>query len=318
MPLNHRLRCQCTSIYPGGMNTYTPDRGFDPFYTDRPLFTDLDFEIFNYFDCENCLLTCENGGTFIDDPCHCSCAPNWTGKTCTECELTVCGNGGTLNETTCTCTCPKEWMGNTCAEPRYYDCQDYLQANYTENRVYTINPLKYPEGIDVYCDMTYWPGSIYIQRGLPGGNFTRGWNEYRDGFGDLTSGSFWLGNEKVRQLTEGGATSWEIQVKVFFLLRWHDAELRNFRLSGENYSLHVDGPITFGYGCVILSANGKPFSTYDRDNDGDVVRNCAEESNGGWWFNGCDDGEINLNTEFPTSDYGCVLGGSSLKIRRIR
>ncbi|XP_033627337.1 protein jagged-1-like [Asterias rubens] len=122
MPLNHRIRCQCTSIYPGGMNTYTPERGFDPFYTDRPLFTDLDFEIFNYFDCENCFLTCEHGGTFIDDPCHCSCAQTWTGKTCTECALTGCENNGTFNEATCTCTCPKQWMGNTCAECELTGC----------------------------------------------------------------------------------------------------------------------------------------------------------------------------------------------------
>ena len=53
MPLNHRLRCQCTSIYPGGMNTYTPERGFDPFYTDHPLFTDLKIEMDNYFECES-------------------------------------------------------------------------------------------------------------------------------------------------------------------------------------------------------------------------------------------------------------------------
>ena len=92
----------------------------------------------------------------------------------------------------------------------------------------------------------------YIQRRFPGGNFTRGWNEYRDGFGDLTSGSFWLGNEKVRQLTEGGATSWEIQVNVR-ATQWSQHELSNFCLSGDNYILHVDGSMSFGYGKQYLS-----------------------------------------------------------------
>ncbi|XP_071790474.1 microfibril-associated glycoprotein 4-like [Asterias amurensis] len=305
MPLNHRLRCQCTSIYPGGMNTYTPERGFDPFYTDHPLFTDLDFEIFNYFDCENCFLSCENGGTFIDDPCHCSCAQTWTGKTCIECALTGCENGGTFNEATCTCTCPKQWMGNTCAETRHYDCQDYLE-DYPDSSsgVYTIYPSKYPGGLAVYCDMVHWPGSIVIQKRVSGYlDFNRGWDEYMNGFGNL-SGSFWLGNEKVHQLTDDGATSWEIQVYVVDALqeRNNQTVLANFRLSGENYTLHVDGSIELGEGGAILSANGKPFSTYDRDNDGDSGRNCAEESKGGWWFNGCyagrKGGEINLNTEF--------------------
>ncbi|XP_033627008.1 fibrinogen gamma chain-like [Asterias rubens] len=328
MPLNHRLRCQCTSIYPGGMNTYTPERGFDPFYTDRPLFTDLDFEVFNYFECENCSLSCENGGTFIDDPCHCSCAKNWTGKTCTECALTGCENGAAIiDNTTCTCVCPVGKMGDTCAEPRYYDCQDYLQAHpYSENNVYTINPLKYPQGLDVYCDMKYWPGSIVIQKRRDIDlSFNRGWDEYRDGFGDLDSNSFWLGNEKVRQLTEDGAISWEIRVNVRNTLESYHAERRNYRLSGDNYTLHVDGSIDYMMNeesGVVLFANGKPFSTYDRDNDGDAGRNCAEESKGGWWFDGCGDGEINLNAKFTDDGVLSVssisrIENTGLKIRRV-
>ncbi|XP_071790418.1 uncharacterized protein [Asterias amurensis] len=367
LPLNHRLRCQCTSIYRGGLNTETPERDFDPFYTDRPLFTDLDFEIFNYFDCENCSLTCEHG-RFIDDPCHCSCAQNWTGKTCNDCALTSgscvnggalnkttcmctcmenwagnrcdecamttdsCANGGTLNETscqctcvekwmgktceecaltecknggtfdatTCMCTCPKQWMGIICAETRHYDCQDYYNAGERGNRVYTIYTSKYPLGLQVRCDMTNWPGSIIIQRRVSGDlRFTRGWDEYKDGFGNLDNVSFWLGNEKVRQLTDDQDTKWEIQVTVraSSTTQWSDI-IGNFRLSGENYTLHVDGSVDCGNGGVFFSANGKPFSTYDRDNDGDSERNCAEESKGGWWFDGCDDGEINLNAEF--------------------
>ena len=92
----------------------------------------------------------------------------------------------------------------------------------------------------------------YIQNRFPGGNFTRGWNEYRDGFGDLTSGSFWLGNEKVRQLTEDGAASWEIQVKVFATQWWH-SEPSNFRLSGDNYTLQVDGRMQYKDGKQDLS-----------------------------------------------------------------
>ena len=94
----------------------------------------------------------------------------------------------------------------------------------------------------------------YIQQGFPGGNFTRGWNEYRNGFGDLTlSGSFWLGNEKVRQLTEGGATPWEIRVYVRLANKWSHQDLSNFLLSGDNYILHVDGSMQFGDGKQDLS-----------------------------------------------------------------
>ncbi|XP_071790749.1 angiopoietin-4-like [Asterias amurensis] len=333
MPLNHRLRCQCTSIYPGGMNTYTPERGFYPFYTDHPLFTDLDTEIFNFFDCENCSLTCVNGGKFIDDPCHCSCAQNWTGKTCTECALTECKNGGTFDATTCMCTCPKQWMGIICAETRHYDCQDYLKANSTSmSGVYTIYTSKYPRGLDVYCNMKNWKGSIVIQKRVSGDlNFTRGWDEYKKGFGDLSTGSFWLGNEKVRQLTEDQDTKWEIQVKVrnssTTHRRWRSYKLGNFRLSGENYTIQVDGSMDCENGKqsgAILSANGKPFTTYDKDNDGDEGINCVDRSQGGWWFDGCDDGEVNLNAEYTHNgisigprDEPLYITKTRLKIKRM-
>ena len=76
-------------------------------------------------------------------------------------------------------------------------------------------------------------------------NFTRGWDEYRDGFGDLNSESFWLGNEKVRQLTDDQDTKWEIKAKVWppsYTHQWSG----NFRLSGENYTIHVGGSMTCG------------------------------------------------------------------------
>ena len=58
-----------------------------------------------------------------------------------------------------------------------------------------------------------------IQRRSSGDlKFTRGWDEYRDGFGDLSStGGFWLGNEKVRKLTEDQNTKWEIE---FLIPNW--------------------------------------------------------------------------------------------------
>ena len=34
------------------------------------------------------------------------------------------------------------------------DCQALLDAGHTTDGVYTINPSQYPDGLDVYCDMT--------------------------------------------------------------------------------------------------------------------------------------------------------------------
>ena len=56
MPAKLKQRCECTSIMPGGLNTYIPERDFKPFYTDHPLFTDYQPEIDEYFNCtgEHC------------------------------------------------------------------------------------------------------------------------------------------------------------------------------------------------------------------------------------------------------------------------
>ena len=80
-------------------------------------------------------------------------------------------------------------------------------------------------------------------------DFTRGWDEYKKGFGDLSTWSFWLGNERVRQLTEDQDIKWKIQVTVWASIttQWSDI-IGNFRLSGENYTLHVDGSVDCGNG----------------------------------------------------------------------
>lgn len=47
-------------------------------------------------------------------------------------------------------------------------------------------------------------GWTVIQRRINGTvDFYRGWNDYKNGFGDLLT-EFWLGNEKIHQLTSQG------------------------------------------------------------------------------------------------------------------
>ena len=56
----------------------------------------------------------------------------------------------------------------------------------------------------VYCLVSAeGEGWTVIQQRLTGReNFTRNWREYRDGFGALDEdGDFWLGLEKIHQLT---------------------------------------------------------------------------------------------------------------------
>ncbi|XP_022111615.1 uncharacterized protein LOC110990830 [Acanthaster planci] len=130
------------------------------------------------------------------------------------------------------------------------NCQEWLDAGYNTSDVYTIYPMQYQNGLQVYCDMkkdeSRWMGLqggwIVFQRRQDGSvNFTRSWAEYRDGFGNLT-GEFWLGNEYLRQLT--GEGRWELLVEL--LARRPDTSLvrylawyRTFNITGEQYTLHV-------------------------------------------------------------------------------
>jgi hypothetical protein len=66
--------------------------------------------------------------------------------------------------------------------------------------VYPIDP----DGLgqfDVLCDQTTTGGGWAVfQKRFDGSlNFTKGWNDYRDGFGSL-SGELWLGLSKIHRL----------------------------------------------------------------------------------------------------------------------
>ncbi|XP_071790776.1 fibrinogen-like protein 1 [Asterias amurensis] len=190
---------------------------------------------------------------------------------------------------------------STTTKPGYVDCQDLFDAGHNKSGVYNITPSQYPDGLEVFCDMntTIEKGWIVFQRRVDGAvSFIRSWAEYRDGFGDK-EGSFWLGNEILRRLTEpvAGEQGWQMRVR----LTKNDGSHRtgvydDFRVDGENYTLHVgelnadpDNPLS---DCLSPTdgeppSNGQPFTTNDQDNDAEPDLNCADELKGGWWFNRC-------------------------------
>ena len=146
--------------------------------------------------------------------------------------------------------------------------------------------------IHVHCDMeTDGGGWIVIQRRITNGivNFTRNWENYVNGFGDL-DGEFWIGLNNIYQLINQQEV--ELQFSV-----WNDAQsgitwnYQTFRISGpENkYRLTVGGGTGDGDDRLAYH-NGQYFSTYDHNNDGN---NCAYEYQGGWWYNNCHHSNLN-------------------------
>lgn len=80
----------------------------------------------------------------------------------------------------------------------------YLFLGHLEYGIYTIKPTSSAKPFQVLCDMqTQGGGWTQIQKRVDGRtNFYRGWTDYKFGFGYLDEGhEFWLGNEKIHQLT---------------------------------------------------------------------------------------------------------------------
>ena len=129
--------------------------------------------------------------------------------------------------------------------------------------------------------------------------FYRGWDEYKNGFGDVR-GEFWLGNEKIHQLTEI-PSQLRVEIKTKSDGNKYD-KYSNFTVTNEasNYTLFVG----FNSGTAndrLAYHNGMAFTTKDRDNDEDGAGNCAVSQKGAWWYKNCY--ESNLNSNYGDGDY---------------
>ena len=138
------------------------------------------------------------------------------------------------------------------------------------------------------CDMdTDGGGWIVIQRRVPNGtvNFTRSWEDYDNGFGDL-SGEFWYGLRNIHLLTARD----EVELRIDMVksdggsLTW---TYQTFTVAGggDKYRLTIGGGEGVGRDAMAIQ-NGMQFTTYDQDNDR-YGTNCAYRNQAGWWYNSC-------------------------------
>eukprot|EP00058_Branchiostoma_floridae_P004267 XP_002589755.1 hypothetical protein BRAFLDRAFT_97805 [Branchiostoma floridae] len=181
------------------------------------------------------------------------------------------------------------------------DCDDVYKAGHTTSGVYTIQPDAAGASFRVYCEMEAGVGGwTVLQKRFDGSvDFANDWETYKNGFGDL-SGEFWLGNDKIYQISNA-----RVYVLRIDLENWSSetvyAEYDRFYIEDEaaKYRLHVGAYNgTAGDGWRGLSYHGGcRFSTHDQDND-DWSRNCATDhgGRGGWWYGACD--QVNLNQPY--------------------
>ena len=154
--------------------------------------------------------------------------------------------------------------------------------------------------MDVRCDMiTDGGGWIVFQRRIDASvDFYRGWNDYKNGFGDL-NGNFWLGLEKIHKLASPGrGTILRIDLKHFRApneLKY--AEYSNFEISSESEGYKLTYTSYSGdAGNSLAYQYGNKFSTFDRDQDS-YSKSCAVLYQGAWWYKHCH--KSNLNGLYP-------------------
>ena len=95
-------------------------------------------------------------------------------------------------------------------------CDDLYQSGKTTSGVYTIDPDGLG-GFDVRCDMETTPGRGWtvFQRRVDGSvDFYRNWNDYKNGFGNLTT-EFWLGLDKIHRLTSSEQNVLRVDLETF-------------------------------------------------------------------------------------------------------
>ena len=158
-------------------------------------------------------------------------------------------------------------------------------------------------GITVVKSLAGW---IVFQQRVDGTvAFDQTWSVYKAGFGTYT-GNYWMGLEKIYQLTRTG--HYRLRIEVLGNGKWTSDEYFSFYLDSETlgYALHVDGysgengDVLRWTGNSVWMHNGMKFSTKDVDNDlHSSTCNPGQGWSGGWWYNAC--WFVSLNGNYSSS-----------------
>nr|XP_046242022.1 tenascin isoform X2 [Scatophagus argus] len=167
------------------------------------------------------------------------------------------------------------------------DCSQVLLNGDTSSGLYTVylggdesQPLQ------VYCDMSTDGGGwiVFLRRQSGKLEFFRNWKNYTAGFGDMND-EFWMGLSNLHKITAGG--QYELRVDLRDKGETAYAQYDKFSVAEPRtrYKVHV-GAYSGTAGDSMTYHHGRPFSTYDHDND-IAVTNCALSYKGAFWYKNC-------------------------------
>ncbi|XP_064873494.1 tenascin-like isoform X7 [Oncorhynchus nerka] len=140
--------------------------------------------------------------------------------------------------------------------------------------------------IQVYCDMTTDGGGWMVLLRRQNGNleFFRNWKNYTGGFGDMND-EFWFGLANLHKMTASG--QYELRVDLRDNGKSVYAQYDKFTITEprSRYKIYL-GRYSGTAGDSMTYHHGRPFSTYDNDND-IAVTNCALSYKGAFWYKNC-------------------------------
>nr|XP_057910810.1 tenascin-like isoform X3 [Doryrhamphus excisus] len=167
------------------------------------------------------------------------------------------------------------------------DCAQIFQNGETTSGVYTV----YVGGVDsqavqAYCDMDTDGGGwmVFLRRQNGRLDFFRNWKNYTAGFGNLND-EFWLGLGNLHKITSAGQYVLRVDLRDSGESAYAQYDRFSIAEPRTRYKISI-GAYSGTAGDSMTYHQGRPFSTYDNDND-IAVTNCALSYKGAFWYKNC-------------------------------
>ncbi|XP_049909580.1 tenascin-like [Epinephelus moara] len=167
------------------------------------------------------------------------------------------------------------------------DCAQILLNGETTSGLYTIYVGgEESQPIQVYCDMTTDGGGwlVFLRRQNGKLEFFRNWKNYTAGFGNMND-EFWLGLSNLHKITNSGHYELRVDLRDNGELAYAQYDKLTIAEPRTRYKIYI-GAYSGTAGDSMTYHQGRPFSTYDNDND-IAVTNCALSYKGAFWYKNC-------------------------------
>ncbi|XP_074473438.1 tenascin isoform X4 [Sebastes fasciatus] len=176
-------------------------------------------------------------------------------------------------------------IGQLYRRPR--DCAQILLNGETTSGLYNVYVGgEESQPIQVYCDMTTDGGGwmVLLRRQNGKLEFFRNWKNYTAGFGNMND-EFWLGLSNLHKITNSANYELRVDLRDQGESAYAQYDKLTIAEPRTRYKIYI-GAYSGTAGDSMTYHQGRPFSTYDNDND-IAVTNCALSYKGAFWYKNC-------------------------------